>query len=99
MAEALGAPAEDPGADGRPCVLREVASNEVIDDALVTQFVGPASFTGKDVVEFSTHGGRVVPMAVLAASLRAGARQAGPGEFTRRALLNGKIDLLQAEAI
>lgn len=79
--------------------LRDTESGDAIDDALVTRFVAPNSFTGENVVELSTHGGRVVPMAVLAACLRAGARQALPGEFTRRALLNGRIDLLQAEAI
>jgi len=101
VAEALGAPA-GAGAVVRMavrCLLRDAETGEALDDALVTRFVGPHSFTGEDVVEISTHGGRVVPVTVLAACLRAGARQAGPGEFTRRALLNGRIDLLQAEAI
>lgn len=79
--------------------LLDAESGDALDDALVTRFVAPNSFTGENVVELSTHGGRVVPMAVLAACLRTGARQALPGEFTRRALLNGRIDLLQAEAI
>lgn len=70
-----------------------------LDDALVTTFVAPHSFTGEDVVEISTHGGRVVPAQVVAAAVAAGARPALPGEFTRRAVVNGKLDILQAEAI
>jgi tRNA modification GTPase len=80
------------------CVVRD-SEGAVIDDALATLFAGPASFTGEDMLEISTHGGLVVPVAVLAAAIQAGARQAEPGEFTRRAVLNGKLDLLQAEAI
>jgi len=69
-----------------------------VDDALVACFRGPRSYTGEDLVELSTHGGLVVPAAAVAALLAAGARPARPGEFTRRAVLNGKLDLLQAEA-
>ena len=99
LALKLGAPqAFQPRVATRVCV-RHPESGDVLDDALVTHFVGPHSFTGEDVVEISTHGGRVVPATVLAACILAGARQALPGEFTRRALLNGRIDLLQAEAI
>jgi tRNA modification GTPase len=72
---------------------------EVLDQALVTLFPGPNSFTGDDTVEFSTHGGHLVPSSVIAALISSGARQALPGEFTRRAVLNGKLDILQAEAI
>ena len=72
---------------------------EELDDAVVTTFPGPHSFTGEDVVEFSTHGGFAVPASVLAALIRSGATPALPGEFTRRALMNGKLDLLQAEGI
>ncbi|MEO7997545.1 MAG: tRNA uridine-5-carboxymethylaminomethyl(34) synthesis GTPase MnmE [Gemmatimonadaceae bacterium] len=99
VADALGAPSDAPARTALRATLRDPASGDAIDDALVTRFVGPNSFTGENVVELSTHGGRVVPMAVLGACMRAGARQALPGEFTRRALLNGRIDLLQAEAI
>lgn len=99
IATALGAPDGMPARTATRCVVRDAASGDVLDDLLVTKFVGPHSFTGEDVVELSTHGGRVVPNAVLAACLRAGARQALAGEFTRRALTNGRIDLLQAEAI
>ena len=73
--------------------------SEVLDQALVTLFPGPNSFTGDDTVEFSTHGGYLVPSSVIAALISSGARQALPGEFTRRAVLNGKLDILQAEAI
>jgi tRNA modification GTPase len=79
-------------------VLRD-ARGQLLDDAVVVRYDRPASFTGEDVVEISTHGGLVVPATVLAALIEAGARIAEPGEFTRRALLNGKLDLLQAEAI
>jgi tRNA modification GTPase len=70
-----------------------------LDQALVTLFPGPNSFTGDDTVEISTHGGYLVPASVVAALISSGARQALPGEFTRRAVLNGKLDIIQAEAI
>jgi tRNA modification GTPase len=75
------------------------AEGFVIDDVVATLFRAPNSFTGEDLLEISTHGGLVVPAAVLAAVIGAGAREAAPGEFTRRAVLNGKLDLVQAEAI
>ena len=71
---------------------------EPMDDCLAVCFRTPHSYTGDDLVEISTHGGLVVPAAALAAVVAAGARPAAPGEFTRRAVLNGKMDLLQAEA-
>ncbi|HKI95081.1 MAG TPA: tRNA uridine-5-carboxymethylaminomethyl(34) synthesis GTPase MnmE [Gemmatimonadales bacterium] len=71
---------------------------EPIDDVLYTAFQAPASYTGEDVVEISTHGGLLNPAEVLAALFVAGAREAAPGEFTRRAMQHGKMDLLQAEA-
>ena len=73
-------------------------SREPVDDCLAACFPAPHSYTGEDLVEISTHGGLVVPAAALAALAAAGARPAAPGEFTRRAVLNGKMDLLQAEA-
>ena len=73
--------------------------NELLDQAMVTLFPGPNSFTGEDTVELSTHGGYLVPDSVIAALISSGARQALPGEFTRRAVLNSKLDILQAEAI
>jgi tRNA modification GTPase len=79
--------------------LRHPDSGELLDRGLVTFFPGPGSYTGEDLVEISTHGGPLTPQLVLDALLAAGARPAGPGEFTRRAVANGKLDLLQAEAI
>jgi tRNA modification GTPase len=75
------------------------ADGALVDDGLVTWFPAPHSFTGEDTVEFAGHGGMLAPTAVLAAFVRAGARPALPGEFTRRAVLHGKLDLLQAEAL
>lgn len=72
---------------------------EVLDRALVTRFVAPGSYTGEDLIEVSCHGGWLVPALVVDACERAGARRAEPGEFTRRAYLHGKLDLVQAEAI
>ena len=78
--------------------LQHPDSREPVDDCLAVCFRAPHSYTGDDLVEISTHGGLVVPAAALAALTAAGARAAAPGEFTRRAVLNGKMDLLQAEA-
>ncbi len=71
----------------------------LIDRGLYTVFPNPHSYTGEDLVEFSCHGGFVVPVQLVSALLAAGARAALPGEFTRRAVLNGRMDLLQAEAV
>jgi tRNA modification GTPase len=73
--------------------------DERLDQALITLFPSPNSFTGDDTVEFSTHGGYLIPSTIVAALISSGARQASAGEFTRRAVLNGKLDILQAEAI
>lgn len=70
----------------------------VLDQVVVVRYDAPASFTGEPAFEVTTHGGIVVPTTVIAAVLEQGARQALPGEFTRRAVLNGKLDILQAEA-
>jgi len=83
----------------RLAALRHPESGELLDQALVAVFPSPASYTGEDTVEISTHGGVLTPQLVLDALLAAGARAAEPGEFTRRAYLNGKLDLLQAEAV
>ena len=69
-----------------------------MDQVLATLFPGPGSYTGEDLLEISSHGGALVPQLVLDAVLAAGARPAAPGEYTRRAYLNGRVDLLQAEA-
>jgi tRNA modification GTPase len=83
----------------RVAVSRVHDANDVeLDHAVVIRFDAPASFTGEDVVEIITHGGPVVSTTVVAALVARGARPARPGEFTRRALLNGKLDILQAEA-
>lgn len=72
---------------------------EVIDQVLVTVFRGPHSYTGEDVVEIGCHGGILVTRQILECLLSSGARQADPGEFTKRAFINGKLDLSQAEAV
>lgn len=81
----------------RLCAVHD--GNRMLDQAIVIVYVGPQSFTGEDVVEISTHGGHVVPASVMTALISSGAREALPGEFTRRAVLNGKLDIVQAEAI
>lgn len=75
------------------------AAGAEIDRGLVTVFRAPHSYTGHDLVEFSCHGGLLAPAQLLAALHTAGARPAAAGEFTRRAVLSGKLDLLQAEAV
>lgn len=74
-------------------------SGEALDRAIVLFYRAPASYTGEDMVEISCHGGWLTPRLVLDAAVAAGARPAEPGEFTRRAYLNGKMDLVQAEAV
>ena len=74
-------------------------NDELIDEAIVIYFKAPFSFTAEDVVEFQCHGGMVVATAILKATIKAGARLANPGEFSKRAFLNGRIDLSEAEAI
>jgi len=78
---------------------RDPATGELLDRPVVTVFRAPRSYTGEDVVEISTHGGLAVPTGVIAALVSAGARPARPGEFTRRAVLHGKLDIAQAEAV
>ena len=80
-------------------LVRDPEDGRTLDDALCTLFPAPHSFTGEDVAEISCHGGVLVTRNVLEACLRGGARQALPGEFTRRAYLNGKMDLERAEAL
>jgi tRNA modification GTPase len=80
------------------CLIRD-ARGERIDEGIVLYFPAPHSYTGEAVLELQGHGGPVVMQAVLAACLDAGARLADPGEFTRRAFLEGKLDLAQAEAV
>ncbi len=73
--------------------------SEIIDDGLLTFFLAPSSFTGENVVEIACHGGEVVTGMVLSAVLSAGAVMAAPGEFSRRAFVNGKMTLTAAEGI
>lgn len=74
-------------------------NGEAIDEGLLLYFAAPASFTGEDVLELQGHGGPVVMHLLLERCLALGARFAEPGEFTRRAFLNGKLDLAQAEGV
>ena len=77
----------------------KAADGSIIDSGLLLYFPNPNSFTGEDVLELQGHGGPVVMQMLLARCLDLGARLAEPGEFSRRAFLNGKIDLAQAEAV
>ncbi len=72
---------------------------EILDEAIIIYFKAPYSFSGEDIVEFQCHGGYIVANMVLNTILQCGARLASPGEFSKRAFLNGKIDLTKAEAI
>ncbi len=72
---------------------------DIVDEAIALVFAAPKSYTGEDVVEISCHGGTVVTRSVLRLAISAGARLAEAGEFTKRAFLNGKIDLTKAEAV
>ena len=77
-----------------------VAANKaVIDDVLIAKFANPNSFTGQDIIEICCHGGLYIVQEILSLLLENGVRAAEPGEFTKRAFLNGKMDLLQAESI
>ena len=75
------------------------SGEELIDEAIVTRFTAPHSYTGEDICEISCHGGAFVTSSVLRAVLDAGASLASPGEFTKRAFLNGKMDLAEAESV
>ena len=76
-----------------------VYNDNVIDEVLVVVMKGPNSYTKEDVIEINCHGGSLVMKEILEAVIRSGARPAEPGEFTKRAFLNGRIDLSQAEAV
>jgi len=80
-------------------MIRDPKSGEIMDEVLVALMRKPLSYTGEDVVEINCHGGPLVTRRLLQLVLSQGARHADPGEFTRRAFLNGRIDLAQAEAI
>ncbi|HEY0876771.1 MAG TPA: hypothetical protein VGD94_25065, partial [Vicinamibacterales bacterium] len=83
----------------RRATLVRVGGAGADDRAVVTFFQAPASYTGEDVVEISAHGSPVLLNSIVSAAVHAGARLAEPGEFTLRAYLHGRIDLVQAEAV
>lgn len=88
--------------DGYTCAygeIRDYKTKQTIDDVILTKFVSPNSYTGEDTIEISCHGGVAVKNAILDNLYLLGARPAQPGEFTRNAFINGKIDLAQAEAV
>ncbi|GAB5412596.1 MAG: tRNA uridine-5-carboxymethylaminomethyl(34) synthesis GTPase MnmE [Congregibacter sp.] len=97
IAEALSGKAPKP----REAVFTQIRdrSGNVLDQGLLITFKNPSSFTGEDVVEFQCHGGPVLLQTLLRECIALGARQAQPGEFSQRAFINGKLDLVQAEAI
>lgn len=76
-----------------------VASEKVIDEVLVSYFKAPKSYTTENMCEINSHGGNIIVKEILELCLKNGARLAEPGEFTKRAFLNGRIDLLQAESV
>jgi tRNA modification GTPase len=88
-------------AEARHATLSRIhdASGDDIDEGVVVFYRAPASFTGEDAVEITCHGGPIASALITAAFVAGGARPAEPGEFTARAVLNGKLDLLQAEAV
>jgi len=79
--------------------ILDTKSNSIIDEVLISKMRAPYTYTGEDVVEINCHGGTAVARKVLTSVLNAGARLAEPGEFTKRAFLNSRIDLVQAEAV
>ncbi len=79
--------------------LIDEANEQIIDQCIALRFVAPKSYTGEETVEFSFHGGSALRRQVLELLFRLGAKAAGPGEFTKRAFMNGKLDLTQAEAV
>lgn len=97
LGAAIGGPLPPP----REASLRLLrgAGDAVLDRGILIAFPAPRSFTGEDVVELHTHGSPVVLALLMQRLVELGAREAGPGEFTRRAFTNGRIDLAQAEAV
>jgi tRNA modification GTPase len=86
--------------DDRIAIHRYLRHNgELLDDCVVVRYVAPHSFTGNDLVELTLHGNPLLVERVIGAAVSLGARIAEPGEFTERAVLNGKLDLVQAESI
>lgn len=79
--------------------IYDIKTEEIIDEVILSFFKGPKSFTAEDTIEINCHGGIIATNRVLQEVIKAGARLAEPGEFTKRAFLNGRIDLSQAEAV
>lgn len=96
---APGLPSSLPPRRAALVALVDPADGGLLDRGLVTCFPGPGSYTGEDLAEISVHGGPLLVEMVEAALVTAGARRAEPGEFTRRAVLHGKLDLIRAEAV
>ncbi len=86
-------------ADRRASVVTVCDAQGAFDEAVLTVFFGPRSYTGEDVAEVSCHGNPLIVERLVGAFIAVGARLASPGEFTRRALLNGRVDALEAEAV
>ena len=78
---------------------RIMDGNSILDEVMVSKFIGPHSYTGEDTLEFTCHGSIFIQQKILEILIRSGARMAKPGEFTLRAFLNGKLDLSQAEGV
>lgn len=95
LADIVSAPHSESAGDSEPSMTWE----HIIDEGLVVYMKGPHSFTGEDVVELQCHGSTTVLRRVCESCVAAGARLAQPGEFTKRAFLNGRLDLSQAEAV
>ena len=76
-----------------------VDNDEIVDEVLVSYFKAPKSYTTENMCEINTHGGNIIVRKILELCLKNGANLAEPGEFTKRAFLNGRIDLLQAESV
>jgi len=98
IARRMSAPKELDAREARLSTIYDM-EGEIIDRGILIYFPSPRSFTGEDIVEFQVHGGMVVAQRVLESAIHFGARHARPGEFSKRAYLNGKIDLSEAEAI
>ena len=106
-AVAVAAAVYEGGADLASCAshtihfgwVRDPANGRRIDEALFLLMRGPKSYTGEDVVEIQSHGGHVSTQEILRLLLRQGVRLADAGEFTKRAFINGKLDLTRAEAV
>ena len=79
--------------------FRDPSTDTVLDNVIITRFVAPYSYTGDEMIEISCHGGNAVKQEILRVLEGLGARQAERGEFTKRAFINGKLDMAEAEAV